>query len=101
VALFGGPGGAHRESTANFEGDRFDFDYDLVFGSDEQSFAALLPEMVQRASLFRPSWLAPGVYWALLVALLLGVPVLLARAARVAAGPQGDLRSAEPPRTTI
>jgi hypothetical protein len=48
--------------------------------SDDRPLLALLPEVFDRASLFRPGWVGAWTYWSLLVALVIGVPVLLARA---------------------
>jgi hypothetical protein len=48
--------------------------------SDDRSLLALLPDVFDRASLFRPGWVGAWTYWLLLVALVIGVPVLLSRA---------------------
>jgi hypothetical protein len=48
--------------------------------SDNRSLLALLPDVFERASLFRPGWVGAWTYWLLLVALVIGVPVLLSRA---------------------
>jgi hypothetical protein len=48
--------------------------------SDDRSLLALLPDAFDRASLFRPGWVGGWTYWLLLVALVIGVPVLLSRA---------------------
>jgi hypothetical protein len=48
--------------------------------SDNRSLLALLPDAFDRASLFRPGWVGGWTYWLLLVALVIGVPVLLSRA---------------------
>jgi hypothetical protein len=48
--------------------------------SDNRSLLALLPDVFDRASLFRPGWVGAWTYWLLLVALVIGVPVLLSRA---------------------
>jgi hypothetical protein len=48
--------------------------------SDDRSVLALLPDAFDRASLFRPGWVGAWTYWLLLVALVIGVPVLLSRA---------------------
>lgn len=48
--------------------------------SDNRSVLALLPDAFDRASLFRPGWIGAWTYWLLLVALVIGVPVLLSRA---------------------
>ena len=48
--------------------------------SDDRSLLALLPEVFDRTSLFRPGWVGAWTYWFLLVALVIGVPVLLSGA---------------------
>jgi hypothetical protein len=48
--------------------------------SDDRSLLALLPEVFDRTSLFRPGWVGAWTYWLLLVTLVIGVPVLLSRA---------------------
>ena len=48
--------------------------------SDDRSLLALLPDAFDHASLFRPGWVGAWTYWLLLVALVIGVPVLLSRA---------------------
>lgn len=82
VALFGGGDAAARESSAYVDEAPVGFDYDLVFRTGARSFATLLPEIASRASLFRPPWLEPGVFYGLLVLVLLGLPLLLAAAVR-------------------
>jgi hypothetical protein len=59
--------------------------------SDNRSLLALLPDVFDRASLFRPGWVGGWTYWLLLVALVIGVPVLLSRAlASASAEDDGD-----------
>ena len=48
--------------------------------SDNRSLLGLLPDVFDRASLFRPGWVGGWTYWLLLVALVIGAPVLLSRA---------------------
>lgn len=80
VALFGGPDGSDPASTATLDGSAVGFDFDLVFERDSRTYASLIPAMARRASLFRPPWVSPALYYALLALLLIGVPLLLARA---------------------
>ena len=47
---------------------------------DDRPLLALLPDVFERASLFRPGWVGAWTYWLLLVALVIAVPVLLSRA---------------------
>ena len=48
------------------------------------STLAQVPEMVERAALFKP--VGPGALWALVAAVVLGLPLLLLGALRAAAG---------------
>jgi hypothetical protein len=57
----------------------------LAFLRDEPSSAAtLVPHAFERASLFRPAWVGPWTFWALLVLIAAGVPALLMAAYRSA-----------------
>ena len=81
VALYGNTAGAALFSAAVQDGRALDTDITLVFLSRERrSMLSLLPEVFERASLFRPGWVGPWLFWALSAAALLGVPLLLARA---------------------
>jgi hypothetical protein len=82
VALFGGNDGQATASSGYIAGQPVGFDYDLVMRRESESFAALIPRMTERLALFRPPWVAPALYYVLLVILLVGVPLLLARALR-------------------
>jgi hypothetical protein len=69
------------------DGETSPTDFDLRFvRADPPTFAESLPDAFDRAALFRPGWVGAWVYWALLVLLVAGAPVLLAlglaRAAR-------------------
>jgi hypothetical protein len=68
-------------------------DLDLRFlRADPPTFAASLPDVFERAALFRPAWVGAWVYWALLALLVLAAPVLLALAlARAARDEPGQL----------
>ena len=53
----------------------------VVFLTDERhSMLAQLPDVFERASVFRPGWVGPWVFWLLMALTLIGVPLLLARA---------------------
>lgn len=82
VAFFGNTDGWSAQSTGYVDGAAVGYDFDVVFRRDPRSFATLLPDMARRASLFRPAWVGPGLYWGLLALLLVGVPLLIARALR-------------------
>jgi hypothetical protein len=87
VALYGGAGAAARTSTASIDGRSLGTDLTLVFKRDEErSVLSLLPTMFERASLFHPGWAGPWLFWTMLAALLLLVPLLLWRALDRAAG---------------
>jgi hypothetical protein len=81
IALYGNAAGAAPPSEAIRKGRALDTDITLVFLHREpQSMLSLLPEIFERASLFRPGWVGPWLFWALTAAAFLGVPLLLARA---------------------
>jgi hypothetical protein len=81
VALYGNAGSAALPSAAVQRGRALDTDITLVFLNRERhSMLSLVPEIFERASLFRPGWVGPWLFWVLSAAALLGVPLLLARA---------------------
>ena len=81
VALYGNTGSAALPSAAVQKRRALDTDIALVFLNRERhSMLSLVPEVFERASLFRPGWVGPWLFWALSAAALLGVPLLLARA---------------------
>jgi len=56
-------------------------DVTLVFLTDgSRSMLSQLPDVFDRASVFRPGWVGPWVYWLLTALALVGAPLLLARA---------------------
>jgi hypothetical protein len=80
VALYGNAGAAALPSAAVQKGRALDTDITLVFLDRERhSMLSIVPEVFERASLFRPGWVGPWLFWALSAAALLGVPLLLAR----------------------
>ena len=83
VGLYGNADAAARTSRA-FLGNRgLDTDLTLVFArSEPRSMLSALPDIFERATVFRPGWVGPWLYWALAAAVLAGVPLLLARALR-------------------
>ena len=48
---------------------------------ERRSALAQLPDMLQRASLFKAGWVSTPLLWVLLAAVALGLPALLAKAA--------------------
>ncbi len=96
VSLYGGPDQSARTSTAALDGRPLGADLDLVFRrAHAVSTVALLPRMLARAALFRGDWIGPWLYWLLLAAVALGVPLLLARALWSAASEEGEPPGAE------
>lgn len=81
AALYGGPDVTARTSSAELDGRPLGADLNLVFRtSSPRSGLALLPDMLERASLFRGGWIGPWLYWLLLAGVLLAVPALIVRA---------------------
>jgi hypothetical protein len=85
------PGTATRVTVERSDGLADYADIGLELGrSDDRSLLALLPDVFERASLFRPGWVGAWTYWLLLVALVIGVPLLLSRALASASEEDGD-----------
>lgn len=80
VVIFGNYELASRTSHLELNGKREPTDLGLVFTREPRSALSQVPEIFQRASLFRPSWVGEWTYWLLIALLLLAAPVLLARA---------------------
>ena len=57
--------------------------------TEERSLLALLPDMAERAALFRAGWISPAVYLVLGLLILVGAPLLLARGLARAAAEDG------------
>ncbi|HEX8051993.1 MAG TPA: hypothetical protein VF517_03310 [Thermoleophilaceae bacterium] len=86
VALYGGAD-SDVITEARAGGRRVDGDLWIAFGrSEPRSALALLPDMLRRASVFRPEPVGPWAFWVLLAGVVAGVPLLLAGALRRAAG---------------
>jgi hypothetical protein len=82
VDVYGNAGVAALTSQALLNGRRpLDTDLTLVFLHDERrSMLSQLSDVFQRASVFRPGWVGAWTFWVLTAAVLIGVPLLLARA---------------------
>jgi hypothetical protein len=66
-------------------------DLAMVLRRDEpRSLLARVPTVFERASLFRPAFVGPGLWWALAALVLLAAPVLLVVALRAATRADGD-----------
>lgn len=61
--------------------DNVDVALELV-RAPERSLLSEVPDIFERAALFRPGWVGAWTFWLLLAALAIGVPTLLARALR-------------------
>jgi hypothetical protein len=85
VALYGNSDAAARSSSAFKDGRAIKVDLSLEFERGSRSVASELPQLLDRAALFRAPWLGAWAYWILAVALVLGAPYLLLRALRAAA----------------
>jgi hypothetical protein len=55
-----------------------------------KSVLALVPQIFRRAALFRPGAVGPWVYWLLAALILVGAPLLLARALATASAEEDD-----------
>jgi hypothetical protein len=84
VAIYGNVDAAARTSTADTNGRRLGYDLALVFERDRRSKLSLVPDMLERASLFRFPWMGAWTYVILLVALVGGGPLLIVHALRSA-----------------
>jgi len=82
VDVYGNADVAALTSQALLNGRRpLNTDLTLVFLHDERrSMLSQLGDVFERASVFRPGWVGAWTFWLLTVAVLIGVPLLLARA---------------------
>jgi hypothetical protein len=81
VQIYGNTSYAALTTQALVKGRALTTDLTLVFLHDRrQSMLSQLPTVFDRASLFRPGWVGPWVFWLLSAGILIGVPLLLARA---------------------
>ena len=69
--------------------DNVDVALELV-RTPEVSLLSELPEIFERAALFRPGWVGAWTFWLLLAVVVVGVPVLLGRALRAALNEDRD-----------
>ena len=83
AAVYGSGAIANDLSAVTGDGAREGSDMALTFLRDEPvSVLAQLPEMFERAALFRPGFVGAWTYWLLLLAVVIGVPGLLFAALR-------------------
>jgi hypothetical protein len=79
VAVIGQAGIASPTTTATRAGKPISPDLAFELRRENRSLLALLPNIAERASRFRASWVTPGVYLVLALLILVGAPFLLAR----------------------
>jgi hypothetical protein len=81
VALYGGVPSAEPLSAARVSGRTLDYDIRLdFFRSEPRSALSLVPDMFERAALFRPPGVGAWTYWFLLGVVGVAVPLLLGAA---------------------
>jgi len=86
VALYGGPPWQSPSTAAVQGGHALDGDVRLLFHrSEPRSALALLPDIIERATIFRPEAVGEWLLWLVLGGVLVGIPGLLALALRRAA----------------
>jgi len=91
VSLDGDIGAGLGRGDLRVDGRTRDADLRLVFLRERpRSALSLVPEMFRRAALFRPTWVGPWTFWALLALVALGAPLLLAAALSAATADQAD-----------
>lgn len=80
AVVIGQAGIASPTTSATLDGKPIAGDLAFDLRTHDRSLAALLPDMADRASQFRAGWVTPWVYLVLALAILVGAPLLLARA---------------------
>jgi hypothetical protein len=90
VAIIGSVGTASPPTSGTLNGTPIDKDLTVSLRAEERPLLAWLPDMAERASLFRSGWVSPVVYLLLGLGIVVVAPVLLARGiARAAAADRG------------
>jgi hypothetical protein len=99
VSVLGNAAPASRSSEARRNGRDTEADMAVVFDRAEStSLLALIPDVVERASLFHGAWVKPWLVGLLGVLLLTAFPLLLGVALRESSRPSAPVRPrAEPP----
>lgn len=94
LVLYGSNSLGSRSSNTTIAGEPIEVDLALVFERPQpEPLLAALPRMVERAALFHGGFAGPWLYWILLAAVVIGLPLLLARAVRAAAAEGEDSRN--------
>jgi hypothetical protein len=90
LAIIGQVGFASPPTSGTRNGEAIPNDLTVSLRSDERSLLAWLPDMAERASVFRAGWVTPGLYLVLGLGIVVLAPLLLARGiARAAADDSG------------
>lgn len=90
ITVLGQAGVASPTTTGSVDGTDVDADFAVTLRTGERSLIALAPDIAERASLFRASWISPLVYLILGLAIIAGAPLLLARGLGRAAAADRD-----------
>ena len=80
AAVYGNTLAAAPLSGAAIGKRQLDTDVTVVFRDERRSMLAQLPRAFERASVFRPGFVGPWLFWVLAAAVLIGLPLMLARA---------------------
>lgn len=80
VAPMGQVGVASPSTSGTLNGKPIPTDVTFDLHGPDRSLLAHLPKIADRASVFRAGWVTPGVYLVLAVLVLIGGPLLVARA---------------------
>ena len=90
MAIVGSIGIASPPTSGTLNGKPIDKDLTVDLRTEERPLLAWLPDMAERASVFRAGWVSPVVYLLLGLGIVVVAPVLLARGiARAAAADRG------------
>jgi hypothetical protein len=97
VGLYGGPSQAARTSTVTVSGERRPRDLTLVFLTERpRATLSLVPDMLERAALWRPRPVSPALLGVLLAGVAVLAPLLLGRALAATAEPSGPQAGGRP-----
>ncbi len=88
IALYGATTAAAPGTEARIRGAETGTDLTLVFErAKPRSMLSAVPDIFERASVFRPGWVGPWTFWVLAALLIAAVPTMLALAVARAARP--------------
>ena len=81
AALMGDTGTAVAASSASLDGRPLPADLALEFDRESpRSLLSLVPDVFERAALFKAGWVGPWLFWVLAGLIVFGLPLLLYRA---------------------